>query len=256
MNFFKSFASLFKSPAISLAPELSILQQRLDYNFRHPSFLQQALTHPSYVAEHPAEMSSNQRLEFLGDGVMGHLVNDFLFQSFPDEDEGILTQKKSNVVRDEVLAEIARGLCLGDCLRLGVGETRSGGQQRASNLADAFEAIVGAIYLDGGLAAARKFLETQIFSRIEMSFDPDGGKDFKSLLQEYAQQQHKAQPAYRVITQSGPQHEPIFEVEVRIGQNTMGVGQGKSKKIAEKDAAKNALYNLQQNPSLLKLTNP
>ncbi|OQY28981.1 MAG: ribonuclease III [Candidatus Cloacimonetes bacterium 4572_55] len=243
LRIFKFF--LKKQPKKNLS--LDELQFKIGYVFSDQSLLNQAFTHPSFVAEHPGEGPSNQRLEFLGDGILGQIVSEYFFHRYEDKDEGFLSQKRSLLVRDSTLVDLSSKLGLGSYLKLGVGEARSGGNSRHSNLADAFEALLGAIYLDGGLVATKDFLDRFLFANGDQYLNPEIRKDYKSLLQEYVQQHQNMQPFYRIVSEYGPPHEKIFCVEVLIEKRVYGKGNGRSKKIAEKNAAKIAYEALSKN---------
>lgn len=255
MRFIRDFFTKLVSKDTTGIPDLSALQREIGYRFKDPNFLIQAMTHPSYCAEHPEAGNSNQRLEFLGDGVLEQIVNEALFHQFPADDEGLLTRKKATLVQDKTLSEVGRQIHLGQYLRLGVGELRSGGDQRRSNLADALEALIGAIYLDGGFPAARDFVTRYLLSKLDHFSGLQTSNDYKSLLQIEIQRQSDEQPSYQVVAESGPPHDKTFSVEVLVAARVIGKGSGRSKKDAEKMAAKTALENLAKNPQLLKLTN-
>lgn len=218
--------------------DLDSLQERLGVRFRHSALLRVALVHESYAHEMPAE-TSNERLEFLGDAILGLVVSEILYQRFPSLAEGELTRMKASLVSRVALAEQARGLGLGDALLLGRGGEVSGGRQRASLLANAFEAVVGALYLDSGLEAVRAFIERCVAEKLAAL--PDRGRDFKSLLQQETQRVFKTLPVYRVVSEIGPPHSRVFAIEVHFGSHVLGRGSGTSKKDAQQQAASEAL---------------
>lgn len=213
----------------------------LGYRFRDEAYLAAALTHPSYAAEH-AGTRAYDRLEFLGDAVLGFIVADEMFRSFPDEPEGDLTRRKHSVVSGAALAPAATGLGLGELLRLGRGADAAGERERPSVLENALEALVGAIYLDGGLEAAREFIarfRAGIPAQRTSTVD-----DVKSLLQQHTQAGGGSLPAYRIVGVDGPPHKRTFSAEVAIDGRVMGIGTGRSKQAAEKAAASAALTAL------------
>jgi len=216
------------------------LQNRIGVRFRHPDTLHTALVHESFVNEYPSE-TSNERLEFLGDAVLGLVASEMLYERFPTLREGELTRMKSALVNTMSLAGHARDLGLGDAVLLGRGEEASGGRERASLLADAFEALVGAIYVDGGYAVARGFVSL-LFSDLLEGL-PELNRDYKSLLQQETQKHFKALPIYRVVSEEGPAHCKQFSVEVLFGDEVLGRGTGASKKEAQQIAAQEALAN-------------
>ncbi len=196
------------------------------------------MTHRSWCAEHPGD-PSNERLEFLGDAVLGLVVTDYLFTRFPDLPEGQLAKTRATVVSSGTLAEVGRMLCLGNGLRLGRGEDVSGGREKGSILADAVEAVIGAIYLDGGLVPARALIVGQLEDRIGEAAESPGQTDYKTRLQEIAAQDGHQPPAYS-LTESGPDHHKRFEAVVHVGGRPLGAGEGTSKKEAEQRAARAA----------------
>ncbi len=222
----------------------SDLGRRLGLSFSNLSLLTRALTHRSYVNEHAQAVEDNERLEFLGDAVLDFSVGAWAYNRFPEMPEGDLTKMRSALVRNEQLAKFARKLDLGLALRLGRGEASSGGHDRDNLLGSAFEALIGALYLDSGLGAVDAFvnpiLEEARESILNEIHDP------KSQLQEWAQSQKLGAPRYHVIGTSGPDHAVIFEMEVSIAGAVKGRGTGTSKSYAEHAAAQDALRNLGQ----------
>ena len=221
-----------------------VLEERLGYHFRNKELLVKALKHRSYVyAEEGSDrIESNERLELLGDSVLELLVTDYLFRRFEDKGEGELTQMKSQLVSRKVLARQADILGMGDFILLSADEREADGGQRPSILCDALESLVGAIYLDGGLEAARAFVRRAVLADFHQIVQKDG--NFKSKLLEYSQSMGNGHPRYLVHAEEGPDHDKIFSVEVCITGRRMGWGQGKSKKEAQQMAAKDALESL------------
>lgn len=217
------------------------LVRRLSLPFTNMHLLTRALTHRSYVNEHPNALEDNERLEFLGDAVLDFVVGAWLYNHCPEMAEGELTRMRSALVRTEQLAEFARQLDLGRALRLGKGELNGGGYDRPALLCATFEAVIGALYLHAGISAVERFVipllestHERILLRLEL-YDP------KSRLQEWAQGQKLGSPKYITLRESGPEHEKIFEVEVRINDHAYGRGNGPSKQLAAQVAAQTAL---------------
>ena len=216
------------------------LQQKIKYEFKDIKLLQNALTHSSYANEtHKPEMS-NERLEFLGDAVLSIIVSDYLFDHFRHIPEGELTRLRAASVCERSLCEFAKKLGLGQHLFLSRGEQNTGGRERSSILADAFEALIAAIYLDGGIEMARSFVLSYVKESIE-GHQKVAFKDYKTALQEVIQQNPEDRLCYVPAGESGPDHNKTFRVEVTINSNVVGTGEGKSKKDAEQAAAKEAL---------------
>lgn len=215
------------------------LADKLGYTFHNPALLQGALTHSSYANERKGTFKSNERLEFLGDSVLGMVTAVHLFHKETGP-EGELTKLRAALVCEKALYSYATKLDLGSYLLLGKGEQRTGGAERPSILADAFEAVVAAIYLDGGMEAARAFLmpylETELSNHRRLHF-----KDYKTTLQEIIQQNPEEQLDYVLTGESGPDHDKVFKVEVHLNSNVIGKGRGRSKKEAEQQAAQEAL---------------
>jgi ribonuclease-3 len=215
----------------------------LGHEFAHPDLLRDALTHRSYANERPKDArTDNERLEFLGDSVVGLVVSTMLWERFPDAPEGELTRRRADLVCEPSLAEIARAVGLGDALRLGRGEERSGGRDKPRLLASALEACFAAVYLDGSEAAAMRVGRQLFGSRIDRT--TPGASDFKSRVQELVQSQRGITPRYEVLSAAGPDHERLFHVAVRIGEDTLGEGTGRSKGEAEQAAAEVAWTRL------------
>lgn len=203
--------------------------------------LNRALTHRSYLNEHPEAIEDNERLEFLGDAVLDFLVGAWLYNHFPEMAEGELTRLRSALVRTEQLAEFAREINLGGVMRLGRGEEDGGGRERPALLCGTFEALVGALYLNAGIEAVQNFIEPLLEPAAESILSGHKEQDPKSLLQEWVQSQGYGPPQYRIASSSGPDHARIFEVEVLVDNKVFGRGQGHSKQAAAKAAARNAL---------------
>lgn len=215
------------------------LEGRLDYSFDNPDLLDQALTHRSRGAR------NNERLEFLGDAILDFVVAELLYQAEPDAHEGRLTRLRAHLVRRETLSAIARDLQLGECLRLGPGELKSGGRGRDSILADALEAVIGAIYLDADLPACRRVLEDLYRDRLASAAREVGLKDPKTRLQEVLQGRGLALPEYSVVKLDGAPHDQCFTVQCRVeGMPAPVTGTGTSRRKAEQDAASRALEEL------------
>ncbi|MFQ3548711.1 MAG: ribonuclease III [Armatimonadota bacterium] len=223
---------------------LSTISQRLNVDLKNIQLLEQALTHRSYIGESSSAIS-NERLEFLGDSVLGIIVAEFLYNSFPDRQEGELAKAKAVAVSEPVLAESARKIGIADMILMSSGEEASGGRDRDSILANTFEAIVAVIYMDCGLEAARKFVIWALESILNDIELKQHIRDYKSLLQEHTQGLYKKTPQYVVVSESGADHDKTFTIEVKLDDNVLGCGIGKSKKAAEQAAAMQALENLQ-----------
>jgi len=218
--------------------------------------LRRALTHRSYVNEHPMEIAEdNERLEFLGDAVIGMVVSEYLYTRFPDMSEGKMTRLRAGLVRRESLAEVARGFGLGQYLRLGKGEEEHGGRERDTNLCGAFEAVNGALYLDQGIDAVRTFVLPRLQHRLHEMLREETDKDAKSRLQEWSQFNLNLTPSYRVSAVEGPEHARLFTIEVLIGESVYGMGKGHSKRLAEQEAARIALETLDEDLPEENLTN-
>jgi ribonuclease-3 len=221
------------------------LQAILGVSFKDESLLQQALVHRSYLNENPAlHLVSNERLEFLGDAVLGFVVADELYSRFPEFSEGELTKLRAALVRGETLSRIASSLQLGDYLYLGHGEEESGGRSRPRNLSCALEAVIGAVFLDQGFDVARSFILKLLDSEFDGVVEDKFTDDYKSRLQQVIQSERKITPIYRTVEEVGPDHAKVFTVEVLVGETVLGRGSGRSKRAAEMDAARQALQGL------------
>ena len=226
--------------------EASDLEQRLGITFQDKSLLQRALTHRSYLNEHPDfPFEDNERLEFLGDAVIDFLSGEYLYHRFPELPEGPLTSLRSTLVRGETLAGFAQDLELGQYLLMGYGEAESGGRERPTVLADAFEALAGAIYLDQGLEALHRFFQPFMEEKVADALRDEADKDPKSRLQELAQSQMHYTPRYLTTSESGPDHAKEFTVQVTIGNVAYGQGTGHSKQSAAQAAAQAALERIE-----------
>jgi ribonuclease III len=225
---------------------LSIIEEKLGYRFMNRALLEEALTHRTYVNE-AGGGKDNQRLEFFGDSVLDFLLSEILLVQFPASREGELTRIRAALVDEASLAAIAATLDLGACLRLGRGEEKGGGRQKRSLLADAFEALLAALYLDGGIEAARRVVR-EYFQPLLASEEVLSGRDYKTDLQERARVARGELPRYHLKEVSGPDHDRRFTIEIYLGEELMGEGIGKSKKEAEQAAAKAATLILKGKP--------
>ncbi len=216
------------------------LEQKLNYKFKNIELLKNALTHSSYANEEHCRFGSNERLEFLGDSVLSIIVSEYLYKNFKELPEGELTKLRASLVCEKALCTFSRELQIGKYLFLGKGETHNHGDERPSILADAFEAVLAAIYLDGGFEPAKKHVLRFITEELR-SRDDDAFKDYKTLLQEVIQKNPEERLVYILTDESGPDHDKRFTVEVHLNSNIIGSGIGKSKKQAEQEAAHKAL---------------
>jgi ribonuclease-3 len=221
---------------------LESLQQSLGVSFNDPSYLKQALTHTSYVNENPeSNLADNERLEFLGDAVLGQVIAEKLYQALPEAAEGEMSKLRAALVSRNALARLSRGIRLGDYLYLGKGEETSGGRDKTANLAGALEAVIAAVFLDQNPATAKDVILALFNPEIERVIGRGEVANYKSQLQELLQARGQPPPDYHVVSASGPDHDRRFTVEVRAGGSTLGQGTGKSKKQAETEAARSAL---------------
>ncbi|HXH85744.1 MAG TPA: ribonuclease III [Nitrospira sp.] len=227
------------------APSVDALQSSLAYWFQNVALIEEALTHKSYVNEQKtAAGPHNERLEFLGDAALSLIVSERLASMLPEASEGALSKFKARLVSETVLAEVGRRVRLGSCLRLGRGEELSNGRDKDSLLADALEAVLAAVYLDGGLDAARHVvvrLFAEELAQVATQQHRPGADDYKTQFQEWCQRRFDSLPQYVILRESGPDHDKVFEVEVSIEGESVGRGVGRSKKEAEQLAAKQAL---------------
>jgi len=230
---------------------LKELEDRLGYRFNDVTFLDRALTHKSFIHQSntppvdPSDKVANEVLEFLGDAVLNLAVSHLLTLAFPDAHEGILSLKRSHLVRRSTLAHLSRELQLEQHLLLGKGELLNGGGKKSSILANTYEALIGAIYMDSGFGQALDVVQRRLAPYLQSEMTTLQVDDHKSLLQEYAQRIHKQSPKYHVLDESGPDHDKRFQASAIIAGQVKGIGWGKSKKEAEQEAAKNALEELQ-----------
>ncbi|MEI6084385.1 MAG: ribonuclease III [Verrucomicrobiota bacterium] len=225
------------------------LEKTIGYTFKKPELLVEALTHPSLAHERGHTGSQhNQRLEFLGDAVLQLTLTDQVYEQYPDFPEGKLTQARAHLANRHTLCRRAQAIDLGTYLMLGKGEEASGGRERLSNLADAFEALLGAVYLDGGIRAARKFVTAQFAAELQQLKDTSPRQNPKGELQEILQARSTSNPHYRVVQETGPDHHKHFEAVVEWERREIGRGTGASKKLAEIAAAESALQTLEKTP--------
>ena len=252
------------SPVEQSVPELEsddreanfrALESKLGYTFRDSSLLHNSLLHRSHVHVTGQDREqSNERLEFLGDAVLGLVVNEDLYQKYPDRSEGDLTKMKALLVCGARLSEVAGQFDLGVHIRMSRSEAATGGRQRSSILADTTEALIGAVYLDGGLGAARGVITRLLLAGSDRVLAKRSLRNFKSRLQELIQARHKSPPRYRVMEVDGPDHDRLFKVAVTFNGRTLGMGEGRNKKTAEQNAAREALAALEKDPEHLNRT--
>ena len=225
--------------------DIDQIEAKINYVFNNKYYVIQALKHRSFLSiTNESRLLSNERLELLGDAVLGMVVVEHLFHRFPTKEEGKLTAMKSLLVSSKIFARVARQVGLGEVILLNEAEEKAGGRDRPSILADTFEAITGAIYLDGGLNKAVAFINEKLLSRIDEIVSEERNKNFKSILLEYSQGNNFGVPRYRVKKEEGPDHDKLFTIEVSIKDEALGIGKGNSKKDAEQIAAKNALKKI------------
>ena len=223
---------------------MTTLEEKLGYTFQNQALLENALTHSSCANESRGKLQSNERLEFLGDSILGMVVADHLYRNHPDLPEGELTRTRAALVCEESLVEVAAQLHLGEYLRLGRGEEAGGGRRRPSIQADAVEAVLAAVYLDGGIGSARKIIQRFILCREIEGLN--SSRDYKTALQELVQRESGQVLKYRLTGEEGPDHDKRFFVEVDLNDAPLGSGKGHSKKEAEQMAAKAAIAKLNQ----------
>ena len=214
----------------------------IGYSFKNKSLISEALTHSSYANEHRLNyMSNNERLEFLGDAVLEISISEYLYNRYPDEPEGYLTKMRASIVCEPTLALCSKDIRLGEFLLLGKGEELTGGRERKSITSDAFEAVIGAIYLDGGFANAKEFIDKFILADIK---DKQLFYDSKTILQEIVQAKGDKNLVYKLVGENGPDHNKQFEVNAMLGDEIVGKGIGRTKKAAEQEAAYNAIMTI------------
>lgn len=223
---------------------LKELEAKLDYHFQNSQLLATALVHRSFVNENRSVTEHNERLEFLGDAVLELVTTEYLFAKYPDKSEGDLTAWRSALVKGERLAEVAAELELGKYLQLSKGESRSGGREKAYLLANTFEAVLGALYLDGGFVVVQDFLGRVLLPRIESILADGLHVDAKSKLQELAQEKESVTPEYKVLAEAGPDHAKEFTIGAFFGDKQVGEGVGSSKQAGEQAAARDGLTRL------------
>ena len=223
---------------------MKTLENKLGYTFQNPQLLENALTHSSCANESRGKLSSNERLEFLGDSILGMVVADHLYRNHPDLPEGELTRTRAALVCEESLVEVAEELGLGEYLRLGKGEEAGGGRQRPSIRADAVEAVLAAVYLDGGIGEASALIHRVLLDAERQEAVEARRRDYKTLLQELVQRTPGRTITYRLVKETGPDHCRVFVMEVSVNGQPVGQGEGRSKKEAEQAAAASALKAL------------
>jgi ribonuclease-3 len=227
-----------------MGKKLENLEKALKITFKNKELLRTAFIHRSYLNEHPEEKStSNERLEFLGDAVLGLVVSEYLYKKYPGHPEGDLTNFRSSLVNAKTLSQAAASLGLGEYLHLSKGEEATGGRNRQYILANTFEALIGAIFLDRGLLSAKRFVEKHLLLYLSEIIAKKLYKDFKSILQEKAQEELGVTPIYKVLAEKGPDHAKTFRIGVFIDKKRLAEGEGSSKQLAEQKAAELALEN-------------
>ncbi len=235
-----------KSPDFENEEKFAQLYGALHHRFNNPDILILALKHRSFSAiNHGSHANTNERLEFLGDAILGLIVTEYLYKKYPNQPEGRLTEIKSLVVSRKILTQVARKINLGEYLYLGAGEEKSGGRNRSSIISDAMEAVFGAIYLDGGYQAIKNAIDALILSNLDDILLHYSNKNFKSQLLEYTQAHGLGAPEYLVEEETGPEHDKSFQISVNVKGEVWGVGQGKNKKQAEQQAARDALNKIE-----------
>lgn len=226
----------------NLLKEIENLEKKISYCFKYKENLTLALTHSSFANENKSEgMGNNERLEFLGDSVLNLVISERIYKEHPELKEGEMTKTRANIVCEGSLAKCSSNLDLGAYILLGKGEEMTGGRDRASILSDMFEALIGAIYIDGGIKNARKFINKVMSKIIEESMDENNLKDYKTQLQEIVQRNSGSTISYEIVAEKGPDHDKHFITRVRISGRASGTGEGRSKKESEQNAAKEAL---------------
>ena len=227
-------------------PGLEEFQKVISIEFRNPALLEKALVHSSYINENPdSTLGHNERLEFLGDAILGFIVAEKLYQECPDSSEGDLTRRRAALVNGKALARAAGGIGLGEFLYLGRGEESRGGRENQANLAGALEAVIAVVCLDRGVAAVRDFIIRLLDENIQKVIERTTVIDYKSRLQEIVQSRSQWAPGYRLVAETGLDHDKTFTVEVKVGDSVLGRGTGKNKKEAEAEAARFALEKLE-----------
>ncbi len=239
----------FRAPTINgeRKKELQLFERNAGIRFRKLDFLNLAFSHRSFANESKENFDNNEKLEFLGDSVLGLFVSEYLYRSMPHKHEGDLARIKSFVVSEDTLADIARRLKIDNFILIGKGEEYSGGRGKKAILADCMEAVIGAYYIDSGFQNARKFILKELIPEINLVIENKHKKDYKTLLQEFSQKKFKSYPKYVLIKKSGPDHDRTFWIEVIIQDKHYGPGSGKNKKEAEQKAASIAYEDLIKN---------
>jgi ribonuclease-3 len=222
--------------------ELQEIEKKLGTSFLNKALLNKSLTHSSYGHEH--KIDDNERLEFLGDAILKLVISEYIYNKFPEKAEGDLTKIRAVVISDDILSNVGRRLNLGDFLLLSDNERKTGGDRRKSNLANVFEAIIGAVYIDAGLGKSRDLILGALEVEVEKASRAGFIRDYKSALQEFAQKRKWELPRYRVINEAGPRHRRVFWMEVKVKGKSCGTGRGRNKKEAEQRAAMQALRNM------------
>ena len=251
MKLLRKLFGLDRPPAPTKARDrdfdLKGLERVLRYEFKNPALARQAMTHRSYLHATPGKGGdSNERMEFLGDSVVGLVVNEFLYNKFTKLREGELTKMKSLLVSRVILSRTANVMGLGNHILLSEAEHGSGGRNRASILADTLEGVIGAVYLDGGLEPARKLTERLLLREVHEILSDANLANYKSMLQEYVQGEFKTHPQYKISSEEGPDHQKLFAVDVVVNGKTLGRGHGNNKKEAEQEAARDALLHFEK----------
>lgn len=234
------------TPAVSpeRRKELRLFEKHASIRFRRLDLLNLSFSHRSYANENPGVGDNNEKLEFLGDSVLGLVISEYLFKTLPDKAEGDLARIKSFVVSENSLATVAKALKVDNFILIGKGEEYSGGRSKKAILADCMEAIIGAYFLDSGFDPSRKFILRFLVPEINKVLEDRHKKDYKTLLQELVQKSHKSYPRYNLVEKTGPDHDRTFWIEVRINNRSFGPGKGKNKKEAEQNAASIAYKSL------------
>lgn len=225
---------------------LSALEERLGYSFSNRALLQTALTHTSFVKGDGAKTEHNERMEFLGDAVLELCVSEYLYQKYTEKNEGSMTKLRARLVCEDALFSAACALDIPQHMRLGHGEERTGGRNKPSVVSDAMEAVIGAVFLDGGIESAKKMIIDRVISHLEAASIDAMDRDYKTRLQEFVQHAHLGALRYEQIAVEGPEHRRVFTMGVMLGEKTLGIGTGASKQSAGQAAAQAALEAMQQ----------
>lgn len=233
----------YQALSLERKKQLKEILKKIHINYRNYNILNLALSHRSYVNEHNLS-DNNEKLEFLGDSILGFIITEYLYLNYPDHNEGDLARIKSVVISENTLSKVASGIGLNDVLLIGKGEESSGGRNKKTIISDAFEAFIGSYYLDSNFSKVKELIIRLFKDEIELVVENKHEKDYKTLLQEYSQKKFKVCPIYSLRSKNGPEHDTIFVMEVKINGLVYGVGSGKSKKDAEKLAAKNAYQKI------------